>query len=116
MYKLVGLFGCIVIAGLLLSGFVGANPQQQNIDFDTDYISVRNCLGAAAAEDNLYFLEDKPLSMSTERFDLQNSNGDEVAIIDISSHGVKKSSAIFRYARYLSDMSQSISDIIQECR
>lgn len=116
MYKLGFLLIIIAISGCIDLGRVGTHPTLKTAYFDGKPQDVSDCLFLAAQKQRLTLLEDETGAGGLQRYNLKDGNDEDVAWIDLSSGGRRKTSANFYYAPHASEITAAINSMISQCR
>lgn len=106
----------IMLCGCVDLGRIGIHPELRTINMKGDKYAVENCLHSAGLLQNLSLIKGIPFPGGTERYDLQDSNYESVAWVDVSSHGEKQSSVNFYYLPGAPDAHKAVVSMISQCR
>jgi len=104
------------LCGCVDLGLVGIHPELKTVYFDGNKHDVESCFQYAVFKQKMSLTVDDPLPGGTERYNLKDTNYNDVAWIDITDSGKFQTAVNFYYAPHSPDIHQVISGMISLCQ
>lgn len=104
------------LSGCVDVGLVGIHPELRTTYVNGYKDDVESCLYSAAITQKMSLVADEPLPNETSRYDLQNSDDENVAWVDVSQLNNRQTEVSFYYAPHTPDIHKAVMAILSECR
>lgn len=116
MNKLLILFPALFLSGCVDLGKIGTHPEVASFYINHSKSQVADCLIYASFREHLSLEFDYTLPDGSERYNLQDSDSNDVAWVEVGKFSRKQTSVEFYYAPHEPGLHKSILSIVEQCK